>query len=202
MADEILAQGQLQPNNTWKDKEWSDLAQVLCDITKPGGAKILDCFQTIFGDPTKDTLDKGTQLFKFNNFPSISQYVHPDTRISEWWMPCAPYKHDAGLAQKIQMAKDMKVSLHEWGRITSAIKEDWNSMEYILTIELSDPVVAWFGGYKAMDRKGLCMKSKLIPEHEQRGIGNKLPGGGTQFFIPGIQLKNVRVVSVVKTHDA
>jgi hypothetical protein len=47
------------------------------------------------------------------------------------------------------------VSLREWVRLTSVIKEDWNSLRYIMIIRLKHDAYAWFGGLRHHLRAGL-----------------------------------------------
>ena len=75
-----------------------------------------------------------------------------DTRLSPWWSPTHRFKHYAGLAQRMALARTLGVSFREWGRLTSVIKENWSSMGFLMTIELAEPVYAWFGGFKSMNR--------------------------------------------------
>lgn len=61
------------------------------------------------------------------------------------------------------LAQQNGVSLREWGRLTSAVKEEWNSLAYLLTIELAEP----------------------------KGGSQGLPGGGTQFYIPNLRVGHI-----------
>jgi hypothetical protein len=161
------------------------------DIDTGGGGKVRDAFQLIFGEPTKDLLSVGMKLYKFNTYDTICQgEPTPTTPLSPWWTAVEPYKHDGGLVQKLKIAEASGVSGREWGRLTSAIKENWNSMEWVLTIELSESVYGWFGGFKGMGRIQKDTVSKRDRAVEQ-GFGTKLPGGGTQFYIPNLLYKHI-----------
>jgi hypothetical protein len=78
--------------------------------------------------------------------PTLSSEFGPvaaDFQISPWWTASLPFKHDGGLVQKLKMAEANGVSEREWGRLTSAVKEDWNSLAFLLEIESAEPV---YGG--------------------------------------------------------
>ena len=105
-------------------------AQVGAIVTDPAsGATVADAFQLMFGPPSKDLMPKGMKVYKFNSYPSISPNDPPpaDFAMSPWWTSSLPYKHDGGLVQKLKMAEANGVSAREWGRLTSVIKEEWNS---------------------------------------------------------------------------
>ena len=107
------------------------------------------------------------------------------------------------------MARTLGVSVREWGRITSAIKENWNSLEYLMIITLKDDAYAWFGGFTARSRIDAGQASmRFGNEGAQSGgrkytsagmmerltkVGTKgsLAGGGTQFYIPNVRMSNV-----------
>jgi hypothetical protein len=162
---------------------WADVGAI---STGPG-TSVSDAFQLLFGNPTKELLPKGTKLYKFSGFATLARgAVVADTPMSPWWSPIHAYKHDAGLEQKIKIAQANGVSLREWGRLTSAIKENWSSLDWLLTIELAAPVYAWFGGFKSMDRIDPGVQTARNTALEKRGGSSKLPGGATQFYIPNL----------------
>lgn len=166
---------------------WADVGAI---STGPGSS-VADAFQLLFGDPTKELLAAGTRLYKFNGYPTLARdAVTADTGMSPWWSPVHAYKHDAGLQQKISIAQANGVSLREWGRLTSAIKENWSSLDWLLTITLAEPVYAWFGGFKSMDRIDKDQKSARNAAVEKRGGSSKLPGGATQFYIPNLAYRH------------
>lgn len=177
-------------------------AQVGAIITDPSsGAKVADAFQLMFGEPTKDLLPAGMRIYKFNSEASVvparfggDAKLGRDTPMSPWWTASLPYKHDGGLQQRLKIAELNGVSAREWGRLTSVIKEDWNSLACILEIELAEPVYGWFGGFKGMARKGggTSMRDAAV---EKSSGGKNLPGGGTQFYIPNLKY------AYVKTHS-
>lgn len=171
-----------------------------------GGNKVKLAFQLMFGDPTKERLPAGMRLYKFNHYSSLAESMDEDTLLSPWWSPVHVFKHDAGLAQRISIAKKNGVSLREWGRLTSVVKENWNSLEYLLIIELKVPVYGWFGGFKGMNRvdrdKDGNEDSKRKPGEARSKRSKHLPGGGTQFFIPNLQVRHVAHHEVRSTDAA
>jgi hypothetical protein len=148
---------------------------------------VRDAFQTKFAMPTKDLLREGMILYKFNDFKSL--HAPGDPRLSAWWSPYLIYKHDAGWDQKEKMAKANGISVREWGRLTSAVKENWNSLSYLLIITLKVPVYGFFGGFAKMARIDAGATSKVVAG-EGRGSKN-LPGGATQFYIPNLTADHV-----------
>jgi hypothetical protein len=145
-------------------------------------------FQTKFGMPTKDKLNQGTVLYKFNDFNSL--HAPGNISLSPWWSPFNAYKQDAGWEQKLKMAKANGISVREWGRLTSAVKENWNSLNFLLVIQLKVPVYGFFGGFAQMQRIDTGQASKL-GAGEGRGGSKNLTGGATQFYIPNLTADHV-----------
>jgi hypothetical protein len=159
------------------------------DISTGGAGKVRDAFQLMFGNPTKELLPAGTLLYKFNGFSALGQGVITDAmKLSPWWSPINSFKHDAGLTQRMLIAEKNGVTFREWGRLTSVIKENWSSLNWLLTIELKVPMYAWFGGFKGMSRIDAGAQSRRNIAVEKKGGSNKLPGGGTQFYIPNMRV--------------
>jgi hypothetical protein len=145
-------------------------------------------FQTKFGMPQKVLLSAGTILYKFNDFNTL--HGPASNALSPWWSPYHAYQHDAGWEQKTRIAKANGVSVREWGRLTSAVKENWNSLKYLLVITLKDPVYGFFGGFSQMVRVDAGAASK-VGAGEHRGASKNLPGGATQFYIPNLTADHV-----------
>ena len=155
------------------------------NISTGGSGKVRDAFQLMFGNPTKELLPAGMSLYKFNAYSSLaSGPVTDDTPMSPWWSPTRSFKHDAGLEQRQKIADANGVSMREWGRLTSVIKENWSSLDFLLVVELKAPVYAWFGGFKGMSRVDTGAQSRRNAALEKKGGSANLPGGGTQFYIP------------------
>jgi hypothetical protein len=149
---------------------------------------VQSAFQTKFGMPTKDRLPAGTVLYKFNDFQTL--HAPGNTNLSPWWSPYNAYKQDAGWEQRAKIAKVNGVSVREWGRLTSAVKENWNSMNYLLVITLKVAAYGFFGGFSQMVRIDAGAASK-VGAGEGRGPSKNLPGGATQFYIPNLTADHV-----------
>jgi hypothetical protein len=117
--------------------------------------------------------------------------VAADFQMSQSWTASLPFKHDGGLVQKLKMAEENGVSEREWGRLTSAVKEDWNSLAFLLEIKSAEPVYGWFGGFKGIGRKG-AGASQSGSAVEKLGKGNR-SGGGTQPYIPNLPYRAVAI---------
>jgi hypothetical protein len=159
------------------DVAWSDLPDF-----------VRGAFQTKFGMPQKVLLPAGMILYKFNDFMTL--HGPTSNALSPWWSPYDSYRHDAGWEQKARIAKANGVSVREWGRLTSAVKENWNSLRYLLVITLKEPVHCFFGGFSQMARIDPGAASK-VAGGEQRGASKNLPGGATQFYIPNLTADHV-----------
>ena len=142
-------------------------------------------FQSAFGNPTKELLPTGSSIYKFNGFRTITRNEPPQQTdiMSPWWSPTEAFQHDPGLNEKKRFAKMQGVTLREYGRITSAVSEDWNSLAFILEIKLACPVYAWFGGFTSQPRVQNTTKASLRDASiEARGPVTKLAGGATQVM--------------------
>lgn len=184
------------------DKIWWNLVGSI--VTDPGtGARVRQAFKP----PVRVvTLPVGTVLYKFNGFNSLQSPwdAKAGKPISPWWSAYHPYEHDPGWMAKMHIARTLKVSVREWGRLTSAVREDWNALMWLLVITLKVEVRAAFGGFSHMPRMGEGGTSKRVTSMTDRdltthgitrdqfkseAIGNskgRLPGGGTQFYIPDL----------------
>ena len=149
---------------------------------------VRSAFQTKFAMPEKVLLSPGFVLYKFNDFRTL--HGPSSNALSPWWSPYESYKHDAGWVQRSKMAKLNGVSIREWGRLTSAVKENWNSLNFLLVITLKDPVYGFFGGFAQMARVDTGADSK-VGAGEGRGGSKNLPGGGTQIYIPNLTADHV-----------
>ena len=134
------------------------------------------------------------KLYKFNEYKTLTA---PDSKsVSPWWSPYDAYEWDAGWEERKKLAAQLKVSLRELGRVTSAIKENWNSLEYVLVVTLQQDAYGYFGGFAQMCRIDEGKDSKRNPDIEAKGGTKNLPGGGTQFYIPNLTSDDVTLVSV------
>lgn len=175
-----------------QELSWSGVGEI-----STGSGKVRDAFQLMFGDPTKELLPAGMLLYKFNGYSTLGQgQITDETDLSPWWSPTLGFKHDAGLVQRMSIAEKNGVSFREWGRLTSVIKEEWSSLDWLLTIELKVPIYAWFGGFKGMSRTDKGTQSKRNNAIEARGGSKNLPGGGTQFYIPNLKVAHIQLSKV------
>ena len=181
-----------------EDIGWDSVGEIITDPS--ANTKVKDAFQLAFGNPTKDLIPSGMWLYKFNGFSSPARSLDPGEAVSPWWSPKGQYKHDGGLTQKIKIAKANSVSFREWGRLTSVVKEDWNSLAYLFEMRLKEPVYGWFGGVKGMNRSG-GGTSRRDPTKEAAGPYKGLPGGGTQFYIPNLTLGMLDSWTIKPTED-
>lgn len=166
-----------------EELSWAEVGNISTSAT----GKVRDAFQLAFGDPTKELLKAGMSLYKFNAYSSLSQDPVTDaTPLSPWWSPTHSFKHDAGLEQRLKIAEANGVSMREWGRLTSVIKENWSSLDFLLVIKLKSDVYGWFGGFKGMSRTDPGQQSRRNAALEGKGGSANLPGGGTQFYIPNL----------------
>ncbi|HEY1986002.1 MAG TPA: hypothetical protein VGG85_11360 [Terracidiphilus sp.] len=151
-----------------------------------GDNHVRDAFKGGYAD--KVLLPTGFELYKFNEYNSLAPAGA--ATVSPWWSPFDSYKHDGGWEQRKKLATHLGVSIREFGRVTSAVKENWNSLSYLLVIILGQNTYAYFGGFAQMARidEGQASKRKT---GEARGFTKNLPGGGTQFYIPNLRPQDV-----------
>jgi hypothetical protein len=111
--------------------------------------------------------------------------------------PYDAYEWDAGWIERKKLAAHLHVNIRELGRVTSAIKENWNSLSYVLMAEVKNAVYGYFGGFAQMSRIDTGQASKRDANIEAKGSTENLPGGGgTQFYIPNLTADDVTLVSV------
>jgi hypothetical protein len=163
-------------------------------ISTGGDNQVKDAFKGGFAE--KVLLPGGFELYKFNEYASLAPPTA--TTISPWWSPLRDYKHDGGWDQRKKLAAHLRVGIREFGRVTSAVKENWNSMSYLLVIILASDTYAYFGGFAQMVRLDAHAQSKRVTSSgaagfkaEGRGATKNLPGGGTQFYIPNLGPQDV-----------
>jgi hypothetical protein len=201
-------------------RKWDgDVADIVTDSSNLNKPTVKKAF--LHGLASHDRIKAGEQLYKFNDWPSLAP-GDPATEayrtqiISPWWSPYLPYKADPGWVQRLAMAKHFGVSIRELGRLTSVIRENWNSLSYLAIITLKEPVWGFYGGFQGMARKDLLRKSKQVvngsqvAEKHRAGFkaegssGSKnLPGGGgaSQFYIPSLTPSHVSEVLILPLFD-
>jgi hypothetical protein len=94
------------------------------------------------------------------------------------------FDYDPGFDSRVAMAKHFNVSIRELSRILVAVKENWNSLSYLLIIALRQPFYGFFGGVAGQARIDQGAGSKL-KMGEARGSGG-LAGNASQFYISGL----------------
>ena len=164
-----------------------------------------------FLDAKMVVLPAKTKLYKFNTYQSLMP--DKDGNVTPWWSPYDEYDVDPGWLAKEKMAKRLGVSIRELGRVTSAITESWNSLEYLVEITLKVDICVAYGRFAQMvrndggtktiievpknlagtsDQSRFRTEGKLNKEIEtangKKKVGTiHLPGGGRQFFIPNLK---------------
>jgi hypothetical protein len=157
-----------------------------------GNGHVRDAFKN--GMARKVLLASTFKLYKFNEYKTLTA---PDVNeVSPWWSPYEAYEWDAGWEERKKLAAQLKVSIRELGRVTSAIKENWNSLSYLLVIQVKNAAYGYFGGFAQMARIDSGQASKRDSNIEAKGGTKNLPGGGTQFYIPNLTTNDVTLVSV------
>jgi len=163
---------------------WSEVGAI-----SAGSNSIADAFKLKYAE--KVLLTVGTKLYKFNDYNSPAP--RGSKVLSPWWSPYDDYRHDAGWEERKKLAKLLGVSIREFGRVTSAVKENWNSLQYLLVITLSQAVYAFFGDFAQMPRQDAGTASKRVVTApagagafvaEGRGATKNLPGGAPSSTFP------------------
>jgi len=150
-------------------------------ISTGGDGHVRDAFKGGFAK--KVLLDPTFKLYKFNEYDTLA--ARNSDKVSPWWSPYEPYEWDPGWLQRKKTAQDLRVDIRELGRVTSTKKENWNSLSYLLVIELAHATYAYFGGFAQTQRIDPGGTSKRKAGEGSGGTKN-LPGGGTQFYIPNL----------------
>jgi len=179
---------------------WGDVGAILVS-----GRPVRNAFL----EPQMVCLPAKTKLYKFNTYAGLL----PDSRghVTGWWSPYDAYDVDPGWNIKRNMARTLGVSIREWGRVTSAITEGWNSAEYLVVITLKVHIWAAYGRFKHQPRGEVHSQDSKRITHatvgkaqfepgkgetalpyrhirpEGRGRTLNLPGGGRQFFVPNLK---------------
>jgi len=157
-----------------------------------GDGRVRDAFKS--GTAKKVLLAPAFKMYKFNEYKTLTA---PDSKsVSPWWSPYEAYEWDAGWKERKNLAAHLKVNIRELGRVTSAIKENWNSLSYLLVVEVKQAVYGYFGGFAQMARIDVGQASKRDANIEAKGRTKNLPGGGTQFYIPNLTMDDVTLISV------
>jgi hypothetical protein len=139
--------------------EWSDVGMIETNVVNGVVlGRVREAFKHYQAE--KKLIPKGTRLYKFNTYRSLAKSDAWDQTVSPWWSRYFPFEHDPGWAEKKRLAKNMSVNVREWGRLTSAVREDWNSLEWLLIVTFKADVCGWFGGFSQMPRIGESQSMK------------------------------------------
>ncbi|MEK7345403.1 MAG: hypothetical protein AAB176_06895 [Pseudomonadota bacterium] len=170
---------------------WDAVGDIVTDSTT--GTRVKDAFQQKFQTPSKCLVPALTWLYKFNRYKDLTgQPQGPDSEVSPWWSMVDPYQHDAGLEARLKMA-NLNGGIREWARLTSAISENWSTLEFLMKIQLAESVYGWFGGFAAMPRLAAGKASLRDASNEDASSRSKfLPGGATQIYIPNLKVRHVQ----------
>jgi hypothetical protein len=170
------------------DTTWEEVGS-----TSTGGeGHVRDAFKN--GTAKKVLLEPTFKLYKFNEYKTLA--APKSTSVSPWWSPYEAYEWDPGWSERKHLAATLHVNIRELGRVTSAIKENWNSLSYLLVIQVMHAAYAYFGGFAQMSRIDAGQASKRDANIEAKGSTKNLPGGGTQFYIPNLTTDDVTLVSI------
>ena len=173
----------INENATWEE---------VGSISTGGNGRVRDAFKN--GTAKKVLLAPTFKLYKFNEYKTLTA---PDSKsVSPWWSPYDAYEWDAGWIERKNLAAHLHVNIRELGRVTSAIKENWNSLSYVLVTQVKNAAYGYFGGFAQMTRIDAGQASKRDGNIEAKGSTKNLPGGGTQFYIPNLTSDDVILVSV------
>jgi hypothetical protein len=217
------------------NRTWAEVGNIVTSTDKSGKPNgwVKEAFRGGVAD--KVLLKAGTRLYKFNNMATLVDMawlgasqgitVQGSVVISPWWSAYEPFTHvwskqsgfrgctdDPGWMARKSMAARFGISIREWGRITSVVKENWNSLQYLMVITLKHDAYGWFGGFASMGRQDANSTSKRFGNEARLGAGAKpvsytsagmkdriakfgaggtLAGGATQFYIPNVRMINV-----------
>jgi hypothetical protein len=182
-------------------RQWhNDVAEEVTDPTT--GAKVKQAF--FEGKAVKELVKPNWPIYKFNDYPTLAAGPEPWRTLSPWWSPYEEHHHDGGWEARVRFAEHLGVSIREMGRLTSVIKEGWNSLGYLLVIRLKQPAWGFWGTFKGMDREAGPGSKMFTNENrprnapadfrpELKGASRGLTGSGgaSQFYIPGLRVMHV-----------
>jgi hypothetical protein len=147
--------------------------------------------------------------YKQNSYPGL--LPNEQGNVTGWWSPYNAFDIDPGWHAKRNMARVLGVSIRELRRVTSAITETWNTLEYLVVITLRVDIYVAYGRFKQQLRNDNAADGKVPITHstvgkaiykpgigetalprrhirpEGRGRTLNLPGGGRQFFVPNFK---------------
>jgi len=133
----------------------------------------------------------------------------PSGKATPWWKPRDEFKLDLGLDSFLHLASHLRTSPGDLNRVTSAVRRPWNNLTHIITAQLTKPVFAFFGRVGWQPRNGnlpLAEIRRLDGTGLSRRFRAGYPGGGYQFYIPGmlafVHIMEVQRVRIRDIFDA
>lgn len=154
----------------------------------------------IGGAAVKTQLNPGFEICKMHRFLTLAPGSDPSTIVSGWWTNLDRWNNVVGFEDRVKMAKVFGVTVRELCRVFLAVRENWNSFEYLAVAALAKPVWAFIGGVAQQVRVEKGQGSQLGPG-EKRGKTANLPGRATQIYIPYLTLGHLRAVRVHRLSD-
>jgi hypothetical protein len=157
---------------------WGDVGSMLV-----GGRPVRNAFL----DAKMVFLPARTRLYKFNSYAGLMP--DKDGNVTGWWSPYHAYGVDPGWGAKMNMARSLRASVRELGRVTSAITESWNSCEHLVVIGLNVDMYVAYGRFKHQLRHdhaedGRNGEKHPITERPQGHSGAFKPEGRYSFTPP------------------
>ncbi len=132
------------------------------------------------GKAEKKLVKSGVKLYRFS--AKDRKLFRDDGTASPWWCAVDPFgEFDVGLEGVLKFAKANGVKSTEYARLISAVSEDWNAMDVIMTVELKANVYGFWGQCRQQPKK--------------TGAKVNLTGRAYQLFIPGLTAEHVKEVS-------
>lgn len=131
------------------------------------------------GKAEKILLTSGTELYKFNTRGRDLVY---QGKVSPWWFPTKPIGDEVGLDGVLKFAATVGVSSTEYARLIAAVTEEWNKMDVVMRIELTQSVYAF---------RGQCANQ---PKKQDSKVN--LTGRAYQLWIPNLDGSHVKLLGV------
>jgi hypothetical protein len=149
----------------------------------------------IDGAAKKVQFSPGFEICKMHRFSTLAPGNDPTTIVSAWWTNLERWKDLVGFEDRVKMAKVFGVTVREICRVFLAVRENWNSFEYLAVAALAKPVWGFVGGVSQQVRIDPGSSSQLGPG-EKRGKTANLPGRAVQIYIPFLTMAHLRNVRI------
>lgn len=140
---------------------------------------------TFKGLPEKILLPRGKRLFKLSTYHPINS--RRGGEVTEYWADqYASLKGDWGWDGLQRMVNHLNVSEKELVRLSSAIKLEWNDLDWVWFVELKEDVYGWHG--------------HTANQHKTGDRGVRLTGMNMQYLIPNLAGWHISVLRSVRAH--